>query len=73
METILDRRYRLDRRGVQRRTPKLRNSLKDESYENRLKKLHSTSMEMRRLQGDVMEMFKMFQGVDNLDLIIFFS
>jgi hypothetical protein len=56
--------------GVQRRATKLIKSLKDETYEYRLKKLHLTSMETRRLGGDLMEVFKMFKGVDNLS---FFS
>jgi ribonuclease P/MRP protein subunit RPP40 len=59
--------------GVQRRATKLIKSLKDETYENRLKKLHLTSMETRRLRGDLIEVFKMFKGMDNLDVHIFFS
>jgi hypothetical protein len=48
-------------------------SLKDESYENRLKKLHLTSMEMRRLQGGLIQVLQMFKGMDNLDVHRFFS
>jgi ribonuclease P/MRP protein subunit RPP40 len=59
--------------GVQRRAIKLIKSLKDETYENRLKKLHLTSMETRRLRGDLIEVFKMFKGMDNLDVHNFFS
>jgi ribonuclease P/MRP protein subunit RPP40 len=59
--------------GVQRRATKLIKSLKDETYENRFKKLHLTSMETRRLRGDLLEMFKMFKGMDNLDVHKFFQ
>jgi ribonuclease P/MRP protein subunit RPP40 len=59
--------------GVQRRATKLIKSLKDETYENRLKKLHLTSMETRRLRGDLIEVFKMFKGMDNLDVHKFFQ
>jgi hypothetical protein len=54
--------------GVQRRATKLIKSLKDETYENRVKKLHLTSMETRRLRGDLIEAFKMFKGMDNLEV-----
>jgi ribonuclease P/MRP protein subunit RPP40 len=59
--------------GVQRRATKLIKSLKDETYENRFKKLHLTSMETRRLRGDLIEVFKMFKGMDNLDVHKFFQ
>jgi ribonuclease P/MRP protein subunit RPP40 len=59
--------------GVQRRATKLTKSLKDETYENRLKKLHLTTMETRRLRGDLIEVFKMFKGMDNLDVHKFFQ
>jgi ribonuclease P/MRP protein subunit RPP40 len=59
--------------GVQRRATKLIKSLKDKTYENRLKKLHLTSMETRRLRGDLIEVFKMFKGMDNLDVHKFFQ
>jgi ribonuclease P/MRP protein subunit RPP40 len=52
--------------GVQRRATKLIKSLKDETYENRVKMLHLTSMETRQLRGDLIEVFKMFKGMDNL-------
>jgi hypothetical protein len=47
--------------------------LKDETYEYRFKKLHLTSMETRRLRRDLIEVFKMFKGMDNLDVGKFFS
>jgi hypothetical protein len=45
----------------------------DETWDNRLKKLHLTSMETRRLWGDLIEVFKMFKRMDNLDFINFFQ
>jgi Asp-tRNA(Asn)/Glu-tRNA(Gln) amidotransferase C subunit len=58
---------------VQRRATKLIKSLKDETSEHTLKKLHLTSMETRRFWGDLKEVFKMFKGMDNLDVHELFS
>jgi hypothetical protein len=44
METIFKKRY-----GIDRRATKMIKSLKDKTYEKRLKKSHLTSMETRRL------------------------
>lgn len=42
-------------------------SLKDESFNNGLKRFHLKTTEMRRLWGDLLlEIFKMFKGMDNL-------
>jgi ribonuclease P/MRP protein subunit RPP40 len=59
--------------GVQRRATKLIKSLQDETYEHRLKKLYLTSKETRRLRGDLIEVFKMFKGTDNLYVHKFFQ
>jgi hypothetical protein len=59
--------------GVQRRATKLIRSLKDETYEHRLKKLHLINMEIRRLRRDLIEVFEMFKGMDKLDVHKFFS
>jgi ribonuclease P/MRP protein subunit RPP40 len=59
--------------GVQRRATKLIKSLKDETCEHGLKKLHLTSMETRRLQGNLIEVFTMFKGMGNLDVHKFFQ
>jgi hypothetical protein len=53
--------------GAQRRETKLLKSLKVESCANQLKKLYLTTIETRRLQGDSIEVFKMFNRMDNLD------
>ena len=59
--------------GVQRRATKLISDLKDKSYENRLRILNLTTLETRRLRGDLIEVFKIFKGFDNLDPTMFFE
>jgi ribonuclease P/MRP protein subunit RPP40 len=51
---------------IQRRATKLMKSLKDETYEHSLKKLYLKSMKKRRLREDLIEVFQMFKGIDNL-------
>jgi len=58
--------------GVQRRATKLLTAIKDEIYENRLCLVNLTTLETRRLRGDLIEVFKIFKGFDNLDPNIFF-
>jgi ribonuclease P/MRP protein subunit RPP40 len=53
--------------GVQRRATKMIPSLKFKSYEDRLKELELTTLETRRLRGDLIEVFKIFKGLDNVD------
>jgi len=43
------------------------------TYEDRLNILKLTTLETRRLRGDLIEVFKMFKGFDNLDLLMFFE
>ena len=59
--------------GVQRRATELISDLKDKSYENRLRILNLTTLETRRLRGDLIEVFKIFKGFDNLDPTMFFE
>jgi ribonuclease P/MRP protein subunit RPP40 len=59
--------------GVQRRVSKVIKSLNNKTYENRSKKLHLTSMETRRLRNDLIEVFKMFKWMDNLNVHKFFQ
>ena len=49
--------------------PKLRNF----SYEMRLKKCGLTTLETRRLRGDQIEVFKIFNGYENNDRNICFT
>ena len=59
--------------GVQRRATKLVNSLKNHSYEERLKALNLTTLETKRLRGDLIEVFKIVKGLDNLNLNNYFE
>ena len=59
--------------GVQRRATKLDSDLKDKSYENRLRILNLKTLETIRLRGDLIEVYKIFKGFDNLDPTVFFE
>ena len=59
--------------GVQRRATKLITSISNKSYEDRLHILNLTTLETRRLRGDLIEVFKIFKGFDNLDSSMFFE
>ena len=58
---------------VQRRATKMIPSLRDKPYEVRLNRLNLTTLETRRLRGDLIEVFKIFKGFDDIDLGIFFD
>jgi len=42
------------------------------TYEDRLNILKLTTLETRRLGGDLIEVFQMYKGFDNLDPSMFF-
>ena len=54
--------------GVQRRATKMIPSLRNLSYEERLKRLGMFSLRRRRLRGDMMESFKVIHGIGNENL-----
>jgi ribonucleases P/MRP protein subunit RPP40 len=51
---------------VQRRATKVISNLKNKSYEERLSILSLTTLQTRRVRGDLIEVFKMCKGFDNL-------
>jgi ribonucleases P/MRP protein subunit RPP40 len=59
--------------GVQRRATNLVHHLRDFQYEDRLRALHSTILEIRRLRGDLIEVFKILKGLDKLECERFFK
>ena len=59
--------------GVQRIANKLITAIKDEIYEDRVRYVNLITLETRRLRGDVIEVFKMFEGFDDLDPNLFFE
>jgi ribonuclease P/MRP protein subunit RPP40 len=58
---------------VQRRATKLIYSLRNKSYEDRLKALKLTTLEIRQTRGDLIEVFKIFKGFDQIDSGRFFE
>jgi ribonucleases P/MRP protein subunit RPP40 len=58
---------------VQHRATKLISSLRKETYENRLKLLGLTTLETRRLRGDLIEAFKIMKGYEDISWQTFFT
>ena len=58
---------------VQRRATKLVTECKGLSYESRLKTLALISLEERRTRGDLIQVFKLIKGIDNVDYRTFFQ
>ena len=58
---------------IQRRATKLIPGLRDLRYEERLKECGLTTLEMRRLRGDQIEVFKILNGYENIDSNLFFE
>lgn len=58
---------------VQRRATKLPSELKDLPYEERCKRLGITPLEERRQRGDMIEVFKIMKGIENIDANTFFQ
>jgi ribonuclease P/MRP protein subunit RPP40 len=59
--------------GVQRRATKLVVGTKGMSYEERLKFLDMTTLETRRIRGDLIEVFKILKGIEDVKEERFFT
>ena len=57
---------------VQRRATKMVYGSNDLTYEQRLRILGITTLETRRLRGDLIEAFKIIKGFDKVDYLKFF-
>ena len=58
---------------VQHRATKMIYELKNKSYEDRLAETRLTTLEERRIRGDLIETFKMIKGLSNVDYRDFFT
>jgi len=58
---------------VQERATKLVTELKNLEYTDRLRKLGLTTLERRRLRGDLIEIYKILMGKENVDYGHFFQ
>ena len=58
---------------IQRRVTKMIPCLRNKSYEDRLKELNLFSLTKRRLRGDLIQVFKIIKGVDNMNCNKYFN
>ena len=58
---------------IQRRVTKIIPELRDLSYEECLKECGLTTLKIRRLRGDQIEVFKILNGYENIDRNMFLS
>lgn len=57
---------------TQRRATKMIKGMGNKTYEDRLKLLQMTTLETRRVRGDLIEVFKIIKGFEQVDKIKFF-
>ena len=57
---------------VQKRATKMVYGFNNLTYEQRLRRLNITTLETHRLRGDLIEVFKIVKGVDNVNFRNFF-
>ena len=58
--------------GVQHRATKIIDGLQNMSNEQRLTSLGLTTLETRRIRGDLIDVFKIFKGFDDINYQEFF-
>ena len=58
---------------VQRRATRMISSLKGVPYDERLRILNLTTLDVRRVRGDLIQVFKIVHGFDNLEVCDFFK
>ncbi len=73
--TIWNPRFKLDEQAekVQRRATKLVPSIRDLPYTERLRQVELPSVKHRRLRGDLIQVYKILNGIDRLDPTRFFT
>ena len=59
--------------GVQRRALNLVEEFRSASYEEKLRRANLTSLETRRMRGDLIEVYKMIHGFTNVNINEFFT
>ena len=59
--------------GVQRRFTKCIHELNKLPYEMRLKNLNRTTIETRRIRGDLIEVYRIMNGIEGIDWKLIFS
>ena len=67
------KKYIIELGKVQKRATTMVNGLEHLPYEGRLQQLGLFSLEKRRLRGDVIEVYKIMHGVENVERETFFS
>ena len=72
LQTVAQKGYKCFGKGTTRAT-KLTSGLSEMGYEERLKMLGLTTVETRRLRGDLIEVFKILKGYENIGQEVFFN